>query len=170
MSAQDDQGADTAVQQEFIARADTADRLAAAYLRHVYTRPWVMVVGVVLVSAVVVVVLVDVVSWFGAMFALLAGTGFVWISNSIQRTRLRRQLRTVAGEGKRITLEAGPDSLHLAMALSEGDIDYGAFESAVASGPAVLLKTRHGNTHTILPIELFPPAVLQYVQERIAAR
>lgn len=158
------------LEHEFIGGADTPDRLANAFLRYNFTRPWVVVVGVVLVAAVVVVVLLERVSWLPAVIGLMAGAGTLWIIGLVQRRKLVRQLRSVAGEGKRITLVTGPDSLSLTLALSEGTIDYRAFESAIVSGPAVLLKTRDANTQLVLPIELFPPDTLQFVQERIAAQ
>ncbi|MFF2389640.1 hypothetical protein [Agromyces sp. NPDC058104] len=166
----DVQGADagTSMQHEFTASATTADRVAAGYTRYVNTRPWLVVSGAAFVSVVLIVSAING-TWLGGLLILVFAAGSSWIGVIIQQARMAQQLRAVAGEGHRLELHADAEGVWVDLGVSEGRIDYRAFDSAVVSGRAVLLKTRHGRTYTILPIELFPPATLAYVQEAIAA-
>ncbi|TYL52755.1 hypothetical protein [Agromyces mariniharenae] len=157
------------MEHEFTADATTSDRLAAGSIRYVYTRPPVIATGVVICLAVALTAVLGISSWPGAGVGLALIAGIVWILISASRRRLARQLRSITAGGQRTAVRVGPDSLHVTTALSDGAIDYRAFESAAVSGSAVLLKTRNGSTYTVLPVELFPPTTLGFVRARIAA-
>ena len=157
------------MEHEFIADPTTSDRLAAGFIRYAYTRPPAITTGVVICLAVVLTAVLGISSWPGAAVGLALLALIAWALISAQRRRLARQLRSITSNRQRITVRVGPDSLHVTAALSDGATDYRAFESAVVSGSAVLLKARNGSFYSILPVELFPPATLAFVRARIAA-
>lgn len=148
---------------QFVATDRTARRLGLAVLRYRWTRPLTWLSNAVIVVALIAFGVLN--NQIGVSLLLLVLVFPVLLSMQFLSTA--RQLGRLYQRGTVHWVQFGDQTMTVAGPLGVSDFDYRTIDGVWATDAAVLLRMKALRSVALMPAELFPPAELTRVRERI---
>ncbi len=154
---------------EYVADADTARRLADAWLRiRLRSRAYVIMIGAVVLFFVGYTVLTrpipSLIPAEVAIFIAIFAFGYFRM-----RSATRRSFRRLFPAGAKYSVGVGDTALVLWGPTSRSTVEYSTYRDVTVSGSIVALRLRASSIATVLPRELLPGDAAELVRARVEA-